>query len=86
MDNPKSKESFSHQADRDDKDQSSNDDNNASRDVLDCSESIRRNPEDTIRISHSWTHLLNKPPRLGLSRLQRKVDILHEVTILEAEE
>ena len=86
VDNPKSKESLSHQADPDDNDQRTDEDNNYIRYILDRSESIRRNPEDTIRISHSWTHLLNKPPRLGLSRLQRKVDILHEVTILEDEE
>ena len=40
----------------------------------------------SIRISTSWSHLLQKPPRLGLSRLERKVNILHEVTILETEE
>ena len=46
----------------------------------------RTDPFIRIRMSTSWGHLLNKPPRLGLSRLERKVNILHEVTILEAEE
>merc|ERR1712150_140755 len=52
----------------------------------DCIGGSRTDPSSSIRISTSWSHLLNKPPRLGLSRLERKVNILHEVTILEAEE
>ena len=54
--------------------------------VGDCSGGSRTDPSSSIRICTSWSHLLNKPPRLGLSRLERKVNILHEVTILEAEE
>ena len=52
----------------------------------DCSGGSRTDPSSSIRINTSWSHLLNKPPRLGLSKLERKVNILHEVTILEAEE
>lgn len=52
----------------------------------DFSECSRTDPSSSIRISTSWSHLLQKPPRLGLSRLERKVNILHEVTILETEE
>ena len=40
-------------------------------------------PSSSIRISNSWSHLLQKPPRLGLSKLERKVNIVHEITILE---
>ena len=50
------------------------------------SEGSRTVPSSSIRITTSWSHLLQKPPRLGLSRLERKVNILHEVTILETEE
>ena len=52
----------------------------------DFSEGSRTEPSSSIRITTSWSHLLQKPPRLGLSRLERKVNILHEVTILETEE
>ena len=52
----------------------------------DKSEGPGSDTSSSIRISTSWSHLLQKPPRLGLSRLERKVNILHEVTILETEE
>jgi len=52
----------------------------------DLSEGPGSDTSSSIRISTSWSHLLQKPPRLGLSRLERKVNILHEVTILETEE
>merc|ERR1711915_660804 len=52
----------------------------------DYSGDSRTDPSSSIKVSTSWSHLLQKPPRLGLSRLERKVNILHEVTILEAEE
>ena len=52
----------------------------------DTLEGYRTDPSSSIRITTSWSHLLQKPPRLGLSRLERKVNILHEVTILETEE
>ena len=34
----------------------------------------------------SNVQLLNKPPRVGLSKLQKKFSILHEITVIEAEE
>ena len=58
---------------------------NGEGDILGGSSS-RTDPSSSIRITTSWSHLLQKPPRLGLSRLERKVNILHEVTILETEE
>ena len=64
-------------------DQTSEEALNGEGDIL---EGSRTDPSSSIRITTSWSHLLQKPPRLGLSRLERKVNILHEVTILETEE
>ena len=56
------------------------------RDEGDTSGGSKTVPSSSIRISNSWSHLLQKPPRLVLSRLERKVNIVHEITILETEE
>ena len=34
----------------------------------------------------SLVQLLNRPPRLGLSKLEKKLSILHEISIIESEE
>ena len=39
-----------------------------------------------IKRSSSLVQLLHRPPRLGLSRLQRKLNILHKVETREKEE
>jgi len=87
---------------RKEKDQPENDDDTVSDDLFsvedvddvdkDCYKPIDRDEKEMqkagqlSRPSLTMAKLLNRPPRLGLSKLNRKFNNLHEVSIIEKEE
>ena len=54
--------------------------------ITGASEELSRGSSIITSRPPSLVKLLNRPPRLGLSKLEKKLSILHEISIIESEE